>query len=160
MAYSADKESPIKGVILRKIDRFDDDRGWLSEIYRDDINKEIKPLMCYLSYTKFNMVRGPHEHTKQSDFFIFSGPGDFELHLWDNRKNSKSYGRYMRITAGESNKLSILVPHGVVHGYKSITKGGSFSINLPDALYKGKGKKGKLDEIRHENDKDSKFRIG
>src|SRR3989344_2241965 len=118
MGYKQGKQSPIKGVIMRKIERFEDKRGWLSEIYRNDVNREIRPLMCYVSYTNFNKVRGPHEHKKQSDFFIFLGPGDFELYLWDNRKNSRSHGKKMKIKAGEKNKLSILVPPGVVHGYK------------------------------------------
>lgn len=149
----------IKGVVIRKLGRFEDSRGWLSEVYRDDVNKEIKPAMCYVSYTKFGEARGPHEHAKQSDFFVFLGPGDFEVYLWDNRKDSATYGKHMKIVAGESNKISMLVPPGVVHGYKSISKLGSFSINLPDMLYMGEGKKGSVDEIRHENDKNSKFRI-
>ena len=41
----------------------------------------------------------------------------------------------------------VLVPPGVVHGYKAITSSGSFSINLPDKLYAGEGKKEKVDEI-------------
>ncbi|PIN86261.1 dTDP-4-dehydrorhamnose 3,5-epimerase [Candidatus Woesearchaeota archaeon CG10_big_fil_rev_8_21_14_0_10_44_13] len=159
MADKQDKESPIKGVVIRKLARFEDSRGWLSEIYRKDEDKGIKPSMCYISHTNFNAVRGPHEHKKQTDFFVFTGPGDFELYLWDNRKNSVTFGRSMRITAGESNKVSVIVPPGVVHGYKSISRNGSFSINLPDRLYKGEGRKEEIDEIRHEDDPDPRFMI-
>ena len=154
-----DKEITINGIILKRLERFEDSRGWLCELYRKDSDKGINPAMCYASYTNFNSARGPHEHRKQSDFFIFFGPGDFEVHLWDNRKNSSTYGKHMKIVAGESDKLGVIVPPGVVHGYKSITKPGSFSINLPDKLYKGEGKKEEVDEIRHECDADSKFKI-
>lgn len=115
--------------------------------------------MSYISYTKFNTARGPHEHKFQSDFFVFIGPGDFELYLWDNRKDSETYGKDMKIIVGESNKVSVIVPPGVVHGYKSISKQGSLSINLPNKLYKGKNKQEEVDEIRHESYPDSKFKI-
>ena len=148
----------IEGVIIKDLKSFHDQRGWLKEIYRSDEDSMI-PEMCYVSHTKLNEIRGPHEHIKQSDFFVFVGPGDFELYLWDNRKNSSTFVNNDKIIVGESRNVSVLVPPGVVHGYKSISTGGSFSINLPDKLYGGFGKKEKVDEIRHENDLNSKFRI-
>ncbi len=87
------------------------------------------------------------------------GPGDFVLYLWDNRSFSESYGVKQEVTVGETNNVSVLVPPGVVHGYKSITKTGSFSINLPDKLYAGVDRKEEVDEIRHENMSSSKFKI-
>ncbi len=58
---------------------------------------------------------------------------------------------------GKNNKISILIPAGVVHAYRSISKNGSFSINLPNKLYAGKHKKEKIDEIRYEDESDSRF---
>lgn len=164
----------MDGVIIKKLNQYVDERGWLSEIYRND-EDQINAMMGYVSLTKNGVVRGPHEHKFQTDFFIFIGPGDFELHLWDNRKSSSSFGKYMKIIVGESNKVSVIIPAGIVHGYKAISSSnnnykknknnnfnnseGSISINLPDKLYKGKGKKEEVDEIRHENDKNSRFKI-
>ena len=148
----------IKGIVIKQISSFSDDRGWLSEIFRSD-EDNFSPEMSYVSFTKNGVVRGPHEHIKQTDFFVFIGPGDFELFLWDNRKGSKTFGAFEKIVVGESNKVSVLVPPGIVHGYKSITLSGSFSINLPDKLFAGKNKKDSIDEIRHEKDSNSKFKI-
>lgn len=148
----------INGVIIKKLSEIKDERGLLCEIYRNDFDK-IQNAMAYVSHTDFSAVRGPHEHAEQTDFFVFIGYGDFEFYLWDNRKNSKTYGAHQKIIVGESNKVSVLVPPGVVHGYKSISKNGSFSINLPDRLYAGSNKKEAVDEIRHENNPASKFRI-
>jgi dTDP-4-dehydrorhamnose 3,5-epimerase len=50
------------------------------------------------------------------------------------------------------------VPPGVIHAYKSLSKDG-IVINLPDKLYRGKGKRGKVDEMRHEDDPNSPYRI-
>ena len=148
----------MNGVVIKKIKIFEDSRGWLKEIHRTD-SDHLLPAMCYISHTNFEQDRGPHEHVEQTDFFVFVGPGDFELYLWDNRKDSSTYGSDEKLIVGESNNVSVLVPPGVIHGYKSITPSGSFSINLPDKLYAGFNKKEPVDEIRHENEDDSKFRM-
>ena len=148
----------IKDIKIKKLGKFEDERGWLTEIYRKD-SDNFQAVMSYISYTKFNVVRGPHEHKNQADFFVFVGPGDFELHLWDNRKDSETYGQHEKIIVGETNKVSVIVQPGIVHGYKSISKEGSISINLPDKLYKGENKTEEVDEIRHEDDLNSKFKI-
>jgi dTDP-4-dehydrorhamnose 3,5-epimerase len=152
-----DTNSAFSGVIIKSLKQWDDDRGWLVETFRDDESAH-KPAMSYISHTKYNVSRGPHEHHTQSDLFVFVGYGDFELYLWDNRKDSPTYKQKEVHKVGASNKVSVIVPPGVVHGYKSISEKGSLSINYPDKLYAGKNKAEKVDEIRHE-DKDSEYTI-
>lgn len=148
----------IKGIIIKKIIKNEDSRGWLGEIFRED-ESAFRPVMSYLSVTHPGFIRGPHEHVAQSDFFVFAGPGDFELHLWDNRGKSPTKGEYQKIAVGSENPTTIIVPPGVVHGYKNISAVDAYCINLPDKLYKGKDKKEEADEIRHEKDPDSPFKI-
>jgi dTDP-4-dehydrorhamnose 3,5-epimerase len=50
----------------------------------------------------------------------------------------------------------VVVPPGVVHGYKNISDRDGMVLNYPDKLYKGWGKKEEVDEIRHE-DKEDEF---
>ena len=148
----------IEGLIIKKLDKYEDERGHLMEIYRSDENK-IKPEMSYISLTKPQASRGPHEHIYQTDFFIFPGPGNFRLYLWDRRENSSTKGEHLKIELGEKNPASVIVPPGVVHGYKCISKIPAFSINLPDKLYKGKNKKESVDEIRWEEKDDNPYII-
>jgi len=143
----------IDGIIIKKINKYNDERGWLSEIWRNDELIDYQPVMAYISITKPGVVRGPHEHKEQSDCFIFVGPGEFELHLWDKK------GAHEIIKAGESNPILVIVPPGVVHGYKCISKVDAMSINLPDKLYKGKNKQEEIDEIRWEIDPQSPYKI-
>ncbi len=150
--------SAIHGVIVTPFKKYEDTRGWVTEIYRTD-EIDSRPAMCYASYSHNGIIRGPHEHVYQSDLFCFYGPGDFEMHLWDNRPNSKTYKKYIKTTVGDSNPCSVLVPPGVVHGYKCISANGAFYVNLPDKLYKGIAKKDEVDEIRHEHETDSQFKI-
>jgi dTDP-4-dehydrorhamnose 3,5-epimerase len=148
----------INNVIIKNINKNDDERGWLAEFWRND-ELEYQPVMAYLSVTKPGVIRGPHEHIKQTDCFIFLGPGDFEVHLWDHREASETNREYQKIIAGENTPTIILVPPGVVHGYKCISTVPGYCINLPDKLYKGTNKADAADEIRWENDAKSPYRI-
>lgn len=148
----------IKGVVIKNLQKFEDDRGWLTEIYRQD-ESNYQPVMSYVSETKPGISRGPHEHKEQSDFFVFVGPGTFALYLWDNRQDSETFEENMILEVGEKNQVTVLVPPGVVHGYKCISDKPAWSINLPDKLYAGEFKKEEVDEIRWEKDPKSPFKI-
>jgi len=148
----------IKDVIIKKLSRYPDERGWLTEIFRRD-ELDFTPAMSYVSLTKPGVVRGPHEHVSQSDCFVFPGPGRFRLYLWDRRPDSPTRGEAMEIEAGEDSPTLAIVPPGVVHGYKCISDVPALSINLPDRLYKGEGKKDEIDEIRWEIDPASPYKI-
>ena len=155
----------IDGVIIKKIDKFKDARGWLVEFWRSDEMKDFKPAMAYVSMTKPGMVRGPHEHVYQSDCFVFVGPGSFHLHLWDARTETHRHGpsktakQYEVIRVGEKNPSLVIVPPGVVHGYKCVSKTEGVIINIPDKLYAGEGKKEDVDEIRWEDNPDSPYKV-
>lgn len=148
----------IKDVIIKKLNKYADERGWLAEIYRGD-DLKYQPVMGYVSATHPGIIRGPHEHVYQSDCFVFVGPGMFELHLWDRREGSETKDEYLKIEVGEDNPTMVIVPPGVVHGYKAIGDKDAYSINLPDKLYKGENKSEEVDEIRWELDKNSPYKI-
>jgi dTDP-4-dehydrorhamnose 3,5-epimerase len=115
--------------------------------------------MAYVSLTKSGVMRGPHEHKEQSDCFVFPGPGNFRLHLWDRRDGSATSEEALEIEVGEDNPTLVVVPPGVVHGYKCISEISALSVNLPDRLYRGEGKKEEIDEIRWEQDPASPYKI-
>jgi len=146
----------IDGVIIHSLKKHIDERGSLIETYRCDILPEgITPKMSYSSFTEPGIGRGPHEHLKQTDIFSFIGPGNFKVYLWDNRKKSVSYGKRMILFGGVDNPITLIVPPGIVHGYKNISKTiPGMVLNFPDKLYAGWGKKEEVDEVRHENEKD------
>jgi len=152
------KKGEIEGVIIEKLIKFSDERGFLVETFREDnLPGKLRPVMSYVSYTKPGIARGPHEHKKQTDIFCFIGPGNFRIKLWDNRKESKTYRCCMEIIGGKDNPIRAVVPPGVVHGYKNISKeADGMVVNYPDKLYRGWDKKEEVDEIRHE-DKEDEF---
>jgi len=153
-------ECPIDGVILEDLKRFTDHRGWLIELFRqDDLLAEHVPVMSYVSMTKPGVARGPHEHKNQTDYFCFIGPSTFRLYLWDNRPDSPTNGNRFTIDAGEHYFLSAIVPPGVVHAYKNIGSVEGIVYNAPNRLYAGKDRQEPVDEIRHEDEADSKFKL-
>ena len=150
----------IDGVKITELKRFTDQRGWLSEIYRDDeLPEGVRPAMSYVSETLPGVARGPHEHRDQTDIFVFVGPGTFCVYLWDSRKNSPTYGEKMKFEVGVENPARVIVPPGVVHAYRCVSQFPGWCINLPDRLYAGWGKKEPVDEIRHENDETSIYQL-
>jgi len=152
------KKGIIEGVIINKLNKFIDDRGFLLETFREDnLPSDLRPEMSYISYTRPGVARGPHEHLEQTDIFCFMGPGEFRIKLWDNRKESRSFECCMEIRGGENNAIRIIVPPGVVHGYQNISPStDGMVLNYPDKLYRGWDKKEEVDEIRHE-DKEDEF---
>ena len=150
----------IKDVVARDLRKFVDERGWLAELFRqDEIPEEFFPVMSYVSSTEPGVTRGPHEHLSQADFFCFIGPSNFKLRMWDNRPASETYGNVMTLFVGADNPKSVLIPKGVVHAYRNIGTVPGVVINCPNRLYMGANKREEIDEIRHEDDPDTIFRI-
>ncbi len=151
----------IEGVITKKLVKHLDERGYLCETFRsDELPAELKPAMSYVSFTEPGIARGPHEHLEQTDIFVFVGPGNFKVKLWDNRLDSATYKNWMELYAGRDNLLLVTIPPGVVHGYKNIsTNERGMVLNYPDRLFMGQCKQEKVDEVRHEDDPRSPFQI-
>ncbi len=159
--HSAWKKGNIDGVVIKPLRKYLDRRGFLCETFRlDELPPDLKPVMSYVSYTEPGVARGPHEHRAQTDIFSFLGPGNFLLKLWDNRPESTTRGNCMELFAGEDNPLTVIIPPGVVHGYKNISAHSrGMVINYPDRLYRGWGRAEEVDEIRHEDDAASPFKL-
>lgn len=154
------KVGEIKGVDIRDLQKFADDRGWLAELFRnDELSREFYPVMSYISSSDPGVRRGPHEHVDQADLFCFMGPSSFKLRMWDNRRDSESYNHMMTLVVGANNPKSVLVPAGVVHAYQNVGEVQGIVINCPNRLYMGEGKREKIDEIRHEDDPETIFRM-
>ena len=152
------KTSNIVGVRIDELTFHNDRRGWLAELFRFDEIGHF-PVMAYISETLPDTSRGPHEHHHQTDMFVFLGPGDMQLCLWDNRPKSKTFCNKIDIRIGGSKPCRVLVPPGVVHGYRNISAHRSLVFNAPDKLFAGRNRSVEIDEIRHEDNPDTPYRF-
>lgn len=149
--------SEIPGVVMYSLVKRTDHRGHLLELFRiDELPTEFRPAMSYISVTHPGIARGPHEHVHQCDAFAFVD-GSYELYLWENREGQPE--RMETHSVGSENPVTVLVPPGVVHAYRNVGDKDAFVLNFPDQLYAGWGKSEPVDEIRHEEEGASKFRL-
>lgn len=150
-------QSNIPGVVVKPLNRYTDARGWLQELFREDeLPEGFRPVMSYLSVTHPGIARGPHEHVHQTDGFVFLN-GTYTLYLWENRPGHDP--AYEEFVVGEDRPVLVIVPPGVVHAYRNSGDKDAFVLNFPDRLYAGWGRKEPVDEIRHESDASSPFKL-
>jgi dTDP-4-dehydrorhamnose 3,5-epimerase len=154
------RRGQISDVLVYELRKFVDERGWLAELFRrDELTEEFYPAMAYISSTLPGVTRGPHEHVEQADLFCFMGPSNFKLRMWDNRPQSETFNSVMTLFVGEDNPRAVIVPKGVVHAYRNIGRSPGIVINCPNRLYMGEAKREPVDEIRHEDDPHTIYRI-
>jgi dTDP-4-dehydrorhamnose 3,5-epimerase len=152
------RDGQIDGVVMRPLKFYRDARGWLVELFRqDEVVQEWWPVMTYVSETLPGVTRGPHEHVHQTDSFVFIGPSDFKLVLWDHRPGSSTRGTRTAVVVGASNPVAVWIPPGVVHAYRNVGEVPGWVFNGANRLYAGWDKKEPVDEIRHEDADPSLF---
>ena len=107
------ERGPIHDVVWIPLKFFHDSRGWLVELFRNDlVAPQFHPVMAYVSMTKPGVARGPHEHVDQADYFCFTGPSTFRVYLWDARKDSPTFGAKEVRDVGEDAPYALIVPAG------------------------------------------------
>lgn len=95
--------------------------GYLIEVLRND-DKLIKKFgQTTFTVTYQGTIKAFHWHKKQDDLW-FVATGKAIIVLYDLRADSPTKGETQVITAGENDYKLILIPNGIVHGYKAISK--------------------------------------
>jgi dTDP-4-dehydrorhamnose 3,5-epimerase len=122
-------EITIAGVEVVPLRYYNDARGWLVEIYRND-EIGVLPVMSYVSLTHPKVARGPPEHRDQADVFVFMGPSDFRIYLWESSARPR---RGLRGGSGGARRRS----GGRRARLKYIGTSRASSSNCPDRLYAG-----------------------
>ena len=79
--------------------------------------------------------------------------------MWDNRSSSRTFNYVMTLIVGIDDPKSVLVPAGVVHAYQNVGQEEGIVINCPNRLYAGEGRREPVDEIRHEDDPNTIYRM-
>lgn len=95
--------------------------GFLMEVLRDDdgLLKKFGQTTFTVAYR--NTIKAFHYHNKQDDlWFVATGKAMIVLH--DLRESSPTKGETRVIMAGEGDYKLILIPVGVAHGYKVLSK--------------------------------------
>lgn len=107
----------IEGVTIKRLVRHPDDRGFFQEILRDDDDLLRNFGQASLSMSHPGVIKAFHYHERQDDLWFFP-VGSAQVVLYDGRKDSPSFGTTQVLYPGEDNPLLIVIPIGVVHGYR------------------------------------------
>lgn len=94
--------------------------GFLLEIVRDDDDLLQKFGQTTYTVAYKGTIKAFHWHLKQDDLW-FVATGEAKIVLYDRRNNSPTKGEIQVIYAGEQNRVLVLIPAGVIHGYKVIS---------------------------------------
>lgn len=132
----------IEGVKLEMLVTHADERGFFREIFRFPDQFPGLPV-GQLSHSLVNegVVKAWHGHVYQSQW-NYVVDGLIQVALYDNRKNSATYGELMEFQVGEGHEpVGYYFPAGVLHGYECLR--GPMQI-----IYVTSGVYNELDEIR------------
>jgi len=111
------KNMEFEGVVFNKLVRNCDDRGFFSEIVRDDENLVERFGQMSVSKTNAGVIKAFHYHKYQDDIWFFPS-GNVRAVLYDQREDSESYGLFKEYFMGEDNPSVLIIPKGVAHGYQ------------------------------------------
>lgn len=119
-------KSKLKDCFLIKPKKYEDKRGFFSEIFRNDYLKDIlkknyKFVQTNFSNSKKNVLRGLHFQKKKSQGkFLTVLSGSLYDVVVDLRKNSKTFGNWQGFYLSESGYSQIWIPPGFAHGFLSL----------------------------------------
>ncbi len=111
------KLGSIEGVVVKKLVRHPDDRGFFQEILRDDdaLLRNFGQASLSMSYP--GVIKAFHYHERQDDLWFFP-VGAAQVVLYDQRIDSPTHGVTQVLYPSEMNPLLVVIPVGVVHGYR------------------------------------------
>ncbi len=124
----------IEGVKTKPLRVIPDERGWLMEILRCDDDCFVKFGQVYLTTAYPDVVKAWHMHKIQTDNFCCIH-GMMKVVLYDDRKDSATYGEINEFFIGEKNPMLISIPPLVYHGFKTIGTETAYFLSVPTEPY-------------------------
>ena len=119
------EKTKLNGVLLIKLEVFEDHRGYYIETYNEDVYKkngiDVKFVQDDISVSKKNVLRGIHGD-RETWKLISCLEGQFYLVLINNDENSSQYKQRASFTLSEQNRIQILVPPRFGVGHLVISK--------------------------------------
>jgi dTDP-4-dehydrorhamnose 3,5-epimerase len=124
----------IDGVQARRAKVMPDERGRLGEIFRADDPWFEKFGQVYFTTTYPGVVKAWHYHKKQTDH-IYVIKGTVKIALYDQRKDSPTYGTVNELYLSEHCPGLVRIPPGVLHGWMSVRQTEAYIVNIASETY-------------------------
>jgi len=105
----------IDGVEVIPLRRFEDERGWFMELYRESRLPD-RSRQSNLSFSRQGVIRGLHFHERgQSDLFVCLR-GTARIVVLD-----PDSGESFTVDIGDDNPAAVFIPGQFAHGYEALT---------------------------------------
>ena len=127
----------IQGVTVKKLKPIADERGRVMEILRADDEIFRKFGQVYITTAYPGVVKGWHHHKVQTDYFTCV-VGMMKLVLVDTRDASATKGEVNEFFIGVHNPILVVIPPGILHGFKCIGEIEAMVVNCPTEPYNPK----------------------
>tara|TARA_B100000795_G_scaffold70942_1_gene49852 strand:+ start:1755 stop:2282 length:528 start_codon:yes stop_codon:yes gene_type:complete len=134
----------IKDLKIIKTKIFKDKRGFLREVFKENLIKNKKFIFNLMSFSKKNVLRGLHIQTKNSQAKIITVThGKIFDVVVDLRKKSKTFKKSYSIIISDKSDFSLYVPEGFAHGFLCLSK--ECTINYTCSNYRNSNSELTLD---------------
>lgn len=105
-----------EGVRLIPLAMHRDQRGWVSEIFRDEWAAGVTPCQWNVTYSEGNVLRGVHVHVRHRDLLVVVH-GRISVGLYDARPRSPTHRLPAAFDLRGDELTAICIPTGVMHGF-------------------------------------------
>ncbi len=124
-------KSNIDGVKIFKKNVISDDRGKILHMLKNTDENFVKFGEIYFSYVFPKKVKAWHIHKKMTLNYV-AVYGKIRLVLFDDRKESKTYGKVQEIIISNNNHLLISIPPMIWNGFCSADNNTAVLANCSD----------------------------
>lgn len=136
------KATALADVFICSNQKYGDNRGWFSEVYRTDelsdrTGREIKFVQANESFSTQGTLRGVHfqnPHPQGKLVRVVEGEV-FDVAV-DLRQSSPTFGGWVGVNLSQSNGLGLWIPEGFGHGFYVISKTAHFVYECTDYYHK------------------------
>ncbi|HDH53313.1 MAG TPA: cupin domain-containing protein [Nitrospirae bacterium] len=119
----------MERVEIKELDYFEDERGWLLKLLKQEYMGGSKLGEIYLTTTKPGVARANHYHKIATEWFCVI-KGNAKLVLQDIET-----GERKEILMGDGNRVTVKIPAGIVHAIKNIGNETMFLVAIADQPY-------------------------
>jgi dTDP-4-dehydrorhamnose 3,5-epimerase len=128
----------LPGVRVVDLKKNVDERGFFSEILRDDwkdLLGEDKLVQANLSFTYPGMIRAWHRHDRgQVDYFVVL-KGSLKICAYDDKQGSPTKGHLDELVVGSEKLQVVRIPGHYWHGTKTLGDKPSLTVYCVNRLY-------------------------
>ena len=105
----------VEGVVRIPLRRFEDPRGWFSELRRDSALPK-RTVQTNLVFSRQGVIRGLHFHERGQDDLFIAIEGTARVVVLDRES-----GETFTEDIGDDNPVGLYVPGHHAHGYEALT---------------------------------------